>query len=355
MLVLPLPLIVALVLGFLFAQTMIARNRPVLFSTLLLVCAFQNLIVALGQYYGLTPALKLQPVLAACIPPIAWLAFVSASVRPITLTKDWGHILGPAFVFFCALFAPVTLDAVIVLIFFGYGCALLISLQAHRDALPLVNLAAGTIPHRIWTAISIALLVSALTDIMIAYAFQTGSPDWAFKIISAGSAAALLAIGILCLSPNLRTGEPERACTSSTDSNSAQQITSKADTDLVARLDDLLETKALFLDPGLTLNRLAQRLGVPAKQLSAAVNRSTGENISRYINAYRIRHACGLLDRGTNATTAMLESGFNTKSNFNREFARLTGKTPSSWTQDAVLSTSSQPARLSSHQSRNDS
>jgi len=347
MLVLPLPLVVALVLGFLFAQATIAGNRPALFSTLLLVCALQNLIVALGQYYGLSPALKLQPVLAACIPPLAWLAFVSASVRPATPGKDWAHALGPAFVLFCALFAPVTLDTVIVLIFLGYGCALLAGLHAHRDALPLARLDAGTIPQRIWAAIAIALLVSALTDILIAYAFQTGSPGWAQKIISAGSAAALLAIGVLSLSPNLRTAGLEKVPETAADRGAVQQAASKADIELVGRLDDLLTAKRLFLDPDLTLNRTAQRLGVPAKQLSAAINRTTGENVSRYINAHRIRHACALLEGGANVTTAMLESGFNTKSNFNREFSRVTGRTPSTWSADSVFAGASQPAMLS--------
>ena len=349
MLVLPLPLIVALVLGFLFARAMIARNRPSLFSTLLLVCALQNLIVALGQYYGLPSALKLQPLLAACIPPLAWLAYVSASVRPIVPTRDWSHLLGPAFVFFCALFAPVTLDAVIILIFLGYGCAMLASLHTHRNALPLANLDAGAIPQRIWTVISLALLVSALTDILIAYAFQTGYSGWAQKIISAGSAAALLTIGVLSLSPNLQTGEPEHASDEPIDETKVPQAVSREDTDLVERLDELLEAKQLFLDPALTLNRLAQRLRVPAKQLSSAINRVSGENVSRYINAHRIRYACTLLEQGANVTTAMLESGFNTKSNFNREFARLTGRTPSTWSTGSAQSASPQPARLSNH------
>lgn len=30
-------------------------------------------------------------------------------------------------------------------------------------------------------------------------------------------------------------------------------------------------------------------------------------------------------------TTAMLESGFQTKSNFNREFRRVTGQSPANW------------------------
>ena len=33
-------------------------------------------------------------------------------------------------------------------------------------------------------------------------------------------------------------------------------------------------------------------------------------------------------------TDAMLDSGFNTKSNFNREFLRVKGESPSKWLQD---------------------
>jgi AraC-like DNA-binding protein len=73
---------------------------------------------------------------------------------------------------------------------------------------------------------------------------------------------------------------------------------------------------------------------VPAKQVSGAVNRTTGDNVSRYVNGLRIAHACTLLRRGETVTSAMLGSGFNTKSNFNREFSRVTGQTPSGWAAD---------------------
>ena len=41
--------------------------------------------------------------------------------------------------------------------------------------------------------------------------------------------------------------------------------------------------------------------------------------------------ACESLMDGESVTTAMLSSGFNTRSNFNREFRRITGKSPSDW------------------------
>ena len=98
-------------------------------------------------------------------------------------------------------------------------------------------------------------------------------------------------------------------------------------------LNALQTQERLYLDPDLTLARISRRMGRPLKQISMAINTTTGENVSRYINKYRIEHACRMLDAGENVTNTMLESGFNTKSNFNREFLRITGKTPSQWQQ----------------------
>lgn len=68
---------------------------------------------------------------------------------------------------------------------------------------------------------------------------------------------------------------------------------------------------------------------MPAKQVSSAVNRVTGENASRHVNGHRLHHAMTLLRRGDSVTAAMLSSGFSTKPNFNREFRRVTGTAPS--------------------------
>ncbi|MEM6465884.1 MAG: AraC family transcriptional regulator [Pseudomonadota bacterium] len=96
------------------------------------------------------------------------------------------------------------------------------------------------------------------------------------------------------------------------------------------RLDALMAEATLFRDPDLTVARLGRRLGVPARSVSSAVNRVTGENTSRYINQLRVRHATHLLE-STNlpVTDVMLESGFLSKSSFNTEFRRIAGRTPS--------------------------
>lgn len=55
-------------------------------------------------------------------------------------------------------------------------------------------------------------------------------------------------------------------------------------------------------------------------------------SVSQYVNGYRVQAACELLEAGDEPISAvMFEGGFLTKSNFNREFLRVTGKSPSAW------------------------
>ena len=88
---------------------------------------------------------------------------------------------------------------------------------------------------------------------------------------------------------------------------------------LMQRLNTMMETNRPYLEPDLTLTRLARKLGTLAKQVSAAVNRATGENVSRFINSARIEVAKSALLEGKTVTQAMFSSGFQTRSNFNRE------------------------------------
>ncbi len=138
---------------------------------------------------------------------------------------------------------------------------------------------------------------------------------------------AVLCVGLLGLSDDL-IGEPEPAAPHAAPAPLPDGAEDEA---LMERLERLVHEEKLYLDAGLTLARLARRLHVPIKQLSATINRRTGENVSRFINNFRIAHACERLRDGDNVTAAMFASGFNTKSNFNREFTRVTGKAPSAW------------------------
>jgi AraC-like DNA-binding protein len=324
---LPIPMIVSLILLVMLARATLRAESHWSLLLMIAACAVQGAIMALVHYYGIQALRVVQPVTATLIPPIAWLAFSQAARDPVSLQDYLRHASGPAFALFCVIFAPMTLDFVIPLLFTGYGIAILIALSKGEDSLPHSPLDSGIWPLMTWRIVAMSLLASAVGDVLIAYSFATGGKGIPPIIATIMSSLSLLSLGALSLSNAIesrRTNEPEPPAIPS-------EIDEERDQTLMASLDRLMSQNQPYLDPDLTLTRLARKMIVPAKQLSIAINRSTGENVSRFINRHRIDHACTLILSGKSVTTAMLDSGFNTKSNFNREFLRLKNQSPSKW------------------------
>ena len=327
MIALPIPLIVSFTTLYLLIRMMLRGTRFYLFIGLLAACAVQGVLISLVHHYGVKHLFLFIPITASLIPPLAWLAFRHSLIAPFRWPLDGIHLLVPVFTAFCVLFARVTVDAVLSLNFTLYGGAILWVLS-RNDSLPLARLDAGQIPVFIWRALAIALLLSAATDVLIAAAIAFDYANFMPWIVSSFSSCSLLAIAILGL-----MGESLAPPNDQPEPVKHTKIETRQDQDLMARLDEVIQNETLYLDPDLTLTRMAKRLHVPIKQLSSTINRHTGENVSRYINAHRIRHACALMQAGDTITSCIYASGFNTKSNFNREFLRVTGATPRDWQQ----------------------
>jgi AraC-like DNA-binding protein len=99
------------------------------------------------------------------------------------------------------------------------------------------------------------------------------------------------------------------------------------------RIEATMVARELYLDPDLTLPELAEVLGVPARRLSALVNRARGRNFCDWVNRYRVEEAArrlsGPTTAGDNVLDVLYASGFNSKSSFNAAFKRVKGMTPS--------------------------
>lgn len=322
---LPIPAFVALVLGYLTLRTYLSGGRPLLVA-FLVICALQSCLVTLVVGYGIDLLRPILPVSATIVPVLAWVTFQDALVSRMALRRMAGHAAAPMFALFCRLFAPETLDFVVPLIFAGYGSAILFQLRRASD-MPLARLEAGPVPAVIWQLLGWALIASAMSDVLIAMAFATGNENWTGWMITLSSSLVMLFVGLLSGSPSASGSPGEEPQVS----HSPPPQTSAEDIEIVANLQTFLTREPMHLDPNLTLSRLSRRMHLPEKRLSTAVNRATGANVSRYINSWRIRHACDLIEDGASITEAMLASGFNTKSNFNREFLRETGIAPSKW------------------------
>ncbi|MGY6695531.1 MAG: helix-turn-helix domain-containing protein [Roseinatronobacter sp.] len=321
---LPIPVFVALLLAFGCLRLWADQRRLSALGMLLALCAVQSLIIALAQHY-LIPGMRwVQPVGAALIPPVAWFAYVVTAVRPAARIELL-HGLVPMAVSAAILVAPAFLDVLLPAAFVGYGIAILVQALRGSDAQPQALLAHDNVPSRIWLVIGAALVAAALSDVLIVLTQATGHPEARGWIITVFSVGNLLLIGLFALSPYLRSETGEKLESPAEDAEPDAELWNRV-------LTHMLQEKP-YLDPNLTLAQLARKLRVPAKALSTTINRATGENVSRFVNAARIRHAQAVLLRGESVTEAMLASGFNTKSNFNREFLRVAGVSPSEWLQ----------------------
>ncbi len=82
---------------------------------------------------------------------------------------------------------------------------------------------------------------------------------------------------------------------------------------------------------------------IPLEEITAEVNmtipafcryfkRLSGKTFTRFVNEFRIVHACKLLsEKPSSITDICFESGFNNFSHFNRLFKKMTGKSPSDY------------------------
>jgi AraC-like DNA-binding protein len=324
--VLPVPMIIALLLSAFFLQRLVTRETHVSLLVLIATCAVQSVIMALVNYYGLTAIRPVQPILAMIIPPVAWLAFNWASSEqwsPRTLA--W-HGIGPVLAVLCLTLNPYVLDALIPVSFLGYGVTILAKLWQGEDSLLHSRLESGARPLWAWRIVALSLIASALGDVAIAFGLAKGVSGLLMWLPSLGSSLSLLALGALSLTSSI---ESKREVDAAETTLSADDMA--RDQFIVARLDAYMTNQKPFLDPDLTLARLARKLVLPAKQLSTAINRVKDENVSKYINAKRIEEACRLLAEGKPVTATVFDCGFNTKSNFNREFSRVMAKSPTEW------------------------
>lgn len=322
---LPIPMIGALILGFLFASLTMSQKRMTALSALVAMCAVQSALIAAVMHYAIEGLRWVLPFLACCIPPTAWIALRQSGLE--RHGSDWMHICAPALGLLAIFVQPYALDVMIPLVYIGYGSAIIYTVSHGADALPRLRFESGDVSGRIWHWIGVALIASALSDVAIILAIVSGAPHWQPWIVAISSSGFLLLMGALSLSKSL-SDLPESTVEMT---QVHATVISEEEADIMLRLDTLIEEGQLYLDPDLTLSRLARKLGLPVKTLSIAINKVTGENVSRYINARRIKAACTALDAGESVTEAMLSAGFNTKSNFNREFSRIVNKTPSEY------------------------
>lgn len=346
MLAIPLPFVAALLLlmtGVLlrcrYPQT---SQKPFWF---IILCALMVTVVGLRWTIDIALFRFLQPILGASVPVAAWLCFAGAHRSQSSTHLHW---LGPIVVLVGSLFYEYvwagTLDVLLILLYLGYGSLLLKSSLRMPEQVRLTDVPKVLVAERVAGAM---LLFSALVDSALSYDILLLNAQHTNLILSTSYLVLIPAVVFAVMVVSISTPAEVNNKHAQTSPSMSQRFSEEVDTlttsksrtgddqaeetaQIMAKFDALMRDHQVFKDPDLSLNRLARKLGIPARKISSAVNQTHQQNISKVINAYRIEHAKTLLEQTDDAITEIfLSSGFQTKSNFNREFSRITGQTPS--------------------------
>lgn len=176
-------------------------------------------------------------------------------------------------------------------------------------------------------------LLLLLAGLWILHVFQFGRmllPDvgWLFDIVPLIGAVIFLAFTVLVLT------DP-RAMRTLRQLNTSVDISR----DRAAAIEDYMVVEQPYLDIRLSLERLADGLNMPPRELSQAIGASPDGSFYNFVNRFRVGEASRLLNDPVEARTSIeaigLMSGFRSRSTFYEAFRRETGMTPAQYRRES--------------------
>ena len=101
------------------------------------------------------------------------------------------------------------------------------------------------------------------------------------------------------------------------------------------QIERLMQEKALYKTPDLSIANVATLCGKSHRVVSTAINHCRGINFKTYINEYRVAEAARLIENGwlkQHTLDALAsETGFAGRVNLYRAFKRKTSVSPTDW------------------------
>ncbi len=112
------------------------------------------------------------------------------------------------------------------------------------------------------------------------------------------------------------------------------ELSEEDKTHLKFELEELVKVKRVYLEPDISLPKLAQMLGKRVQLVSKYLNEVEQKSFYDFINQYRIDEACRRLSDADNSESVLniaLGVGYNNKSTFNAAFKKYCGRTPTAY------------------------
>lgn len=317
----PLPFLAGLVFALTLYRSLQGVDTPGsrrYFHAFLTLYALQGIGVGLRFGYGVESLSFFLPITASAMPPLAYLAFRGLTDQPVV--RPWLHAFVPVAVALAANFLRDLVDPLLLVIFLGYAVALYRLTVSGLDAMPEASLQRALPTIRAARLTAGLMLFFALSDAGVALYTTFYGAALVPEIVSLMNMAAMLAVALYYFAPTTRHSTMPGASPS------------EGDRLVLAKIQSALDHNKLYADENLSMAKLARKAGVPPREVSLVINRATGFNLSQFVNNRRVEAVCRLLyETDRTLMDIMFDAGFATKSNFNREFRRVTGITPSQW------------------------
>ncbi|MEE2025954.1 helix-turn-helix domain-containing protein [Alkalimonas mucilaginosa] len=198
------------------------------------------------------------------------------------------------------------LDGLMAALLLSWGYAVLVLLAGERLASP-------------WLSDTGVLLLALLLVWLLCYCGLQQQPGFAEVFSKADSQAT-------------ETQKAEEVKPAGADKYQRSAL-GEAQTERIAnKLQQAVYQQQLYLDPALTLYKLAEQLGVSPQYLSQTLNQRLQQSFYDYINEARVAAARQLLQHSQDSVLSIaMAVGFNARSSFYKAFKASTGLTPAQY------------------------
>lgn len=341
----PLPFAASLLAGIVAVRVMLVTRKAGwpngLISVFFALLGVQAILTGFRFEYALGFVVMIQPVLAMLICPVAYLAFRSLrgpNANQISKSNIF-HLLPAsttAVVQWLDINIPVPIDSVIWASFMIYGALFLREIKEGPDTFERFGTddIQALVTARIATLCLIIIIM--IFDIMIFLNFKYWDAKFTQEVVIMGS-ILLITISVAMLIVPSEFPIPVMKSRDSQSLTTGHIVASEEEQGTFKQLEDLMLKNKPYLDPNINITRIARRLNIPARAVSNSVNRVQNQNFSQFVNQFRVKEACSLLDStDMPVTEIMFAAGFQTKSTFNREFLSVTGQSPTNYRKRSI-------------------
>ncbi|WP_156468146.1 AraC family transcriptional regulator [Rhizobium sp. Leaf371] len=271
----PLPFVVALLLLLLLA-TVLRRDegvsRRLTLIVLIVISIWQSVRSGLRWGYDVQAMVFLAPVGPALVPPLAY-AGVENLVRG---KRPWGwlrygvHGLPAMTIVLLLVLAREAIDVALIAIFVGYALAILRLMRPGTDALRLAPFEGAAPAYRASLFTALCLLLSAAVDLFVVLDLAWAQGAYVRPVIAIANLCLLVILSIAAASTG---APPERVSVMpsapdvpapdvSSSERAAPEAATAEDAGTMDAIERLMQTKRVYRDVDLNLDRLARKAGI---------------------------------------------------------------------------------------------